>query len=444
MSERIRRGDTANTTEPQTAGEEDHVLSQWLSPRDAYAPDQRAAYVGGNPHITFGSSCDNAPEDTRCFLLGPQRDRLIDHISRRLLVVQANYKAAIAEVKFQELLKKDDDLHWAAAFALDIVGAHLTAAIGNTLKALQKAQANRLADLQVKAALTGMDEGRWVSLASRALAMAAPTRIDTYVRLGMGLAMPKAKAGGKAIQNDALDNHATKTRKAETIGFLDQLRDKCDVGFEAIFTNLAAYADDAELLAAYEALDPTDHSTGLYVEMLQAKIAELHASGVTKIGREEIAADAYGGKAIRDTRVVYVQDINGNKTPWYQHADGTVSTSGARLGDPLYEQIDPSNADHKQRWRTFGPRGAADPKLDRPVPEEFREIAIARSEARWGPTPVFDDGYVALLKLNGVDVGQMRQRISNGLPAPSSAHVEDDTSWIAQRNDAAQLPKERP
>lgn len=49
--------------------------------------------------------------------------------------------------------------------------------------------------------------------------------------------------------------------------------------------------------------------------------------------------------------------------------------------------------------------------IRRPVPEEFRDVAIARSEAVWGEIQTIDDGYVSWARSQGHDLDKLRNAI---------------------------------
>lgn len=411
-----------SSTVPPTEGETGVAASDFASSPDvgAMVPDKRnlkQSYRIGHDHIDDGPACEADPQGVGCFLSVRQRDRVIRDIGLFLETVKTNYKLAIVELKITELLKKEEDLNWVISLALDLAGAHLITVLGRALKTVQGTAAEKLTNMQLRAVRVGQySESSWTSRAEAAIELASPTRIDTVVRSGLVGAMPTAKNAAKDVQNDAI---AAETTKAETIGYLDQLRDSCDVAFGSFYRTVAGNTQDAELVVVYWGVQPQHHTVGAYVKSLKAKVDRFLASGVTNIGRKEVKTDDYGGKELRDTRVVYVQDIEGRRVAWYQRADGDYSPGGVRPGDPLYEKIDPKNPAHQQRWRQFGPRHAGAAELDRPVPEEFRQVAIARSEARWGATPTIDDGYVTTLKQKGINVDEMRMRL-RGSPVVKS------------------------
>ncbi len=388
------------------------TLPQGYQLGDDYIDNGLACEVGDGP------GCLWAKDDR-------QRERLLTTITRLVLNAQRNYKDAILELKIGELLKKEEDLSWVALLAIDLLTAHLSTVVSTALKAVQAKGVSRLNELGLRAAtMLGEDPGTWHRRAEAAIAMATPTRIDTVIKAGFAFGGIKVKAAGKEGANAA-----TQTAKTATIAYLNQLRDQCDIAFDGFMRQVSGSMTDVELVATHDGFAPEFHSTGAYIESLSGKLDRFRKSGALDIGRGVVKADDYGGEKLRDTRVVYVQDINGHKAPWYQKQDGADIGSGyVAPGDPAYDKIDSTDPKHKAKWSTFGARSEGTAVLDRPVPEEFRDVAIAASEARWGATLTVDDGYVALLKQQGVNVDEMRTRVRGGVMV-SKTFPPDRTPW---------------
>lgn len=378
----------------------------------------------GDDYIDKGPAC-RGRSGADCFLVDDQRERLIATITRLIGTAQTNYKAALLDLKISELLKKEEDLNWVLVLALDLLTAHLSTVVSIALKGLQAKGASRLNELGLRAGVLGESPDKWRERAEGAIALATPSRIDSVIKAGFTFAGTKAKAAGKTGVNAA-----TQKTKASTIAYIDQLRDQCDPAFDHFIRVMSGQMEDADLVATHDGFLPDNQSTGLYIESLGGKLARFRHSGVLDIGRGEVKSDDYGGTKLRDTRVVYVQDINGTKIPWYQREDGIDVDHGyIAPGDPDFESVNPTNPKHKARWSKFGPRGNdGTTQLDRPVPEEFRDVAIAASEARWGAIPIVDDGYVTMLKQQGIDVEAMRQRTRGGTMV-SQTFPPDRTPW---------------
>lgn len=110
----------------------------------------------GEQFIDHGALCDGKDQNTAgCFLKDDQRKRLIGKFESRVLVAQGNYQHALAELRVDELMKKDDDLHWVLSLALDVAGAHI---LGVAARALKGVKAGGLAKL-TEAGLDGRKLG---------------------------------------------------------------------------------------------------------------------------------------------------------------------------------------------------------------------------------------------------------------------------------------------
>lgn len=179
-----------------------------------------------------------------------------------------------------------------------------------------------------------------------------------------------ANAGGRGDRN-------------ETVSYLDQLKEQCDIEFQEFKDEFRGWRDDGEMAVMWEGMDPHFHSVGAYKDALSAKLQRFKASGVTEIGRRQTVDRVTGDADVyRDTRVIWLKDSQGNKTLWYQSQDGNMDPEVLHKGDPGY----PGNTDESM---PFGPREPREkPVLGRRVPDEFIEAALARSEAAWGPAPV--------------------------------------------------------
>lgn len=335
----------------------------------------------GNAHIDYGPKCEANPTASECFLDDKQRERLVGWIMRRVDKAGENYKLALADLKTAELVKKPEDLHWVLGLALDLAGAHFLLVAGNALKGLRAAGLQKLSDASFSNTMRGLDDSKWAERAMSALNATTPLKIDSATRTAFGFAMPRIKESAKKQQNaDAAEEKTVKT------SYLDSLRKSCDTSFEQFLMNVTANANDAELILTYETFDPEFHSVDAYVDELGAKLKRYMKSGVPEIGEKRTQLPE--GHLESTTRVILVQDIHGVQTPWYASKTDDYQGKGRVVHGEL--------------------------QLGKPVPEEFRSAAIAASEARFGAAPVIDDGYVALLKANGVNVSIVRGQLNGG------------------------------
>jgi hypothetical protein len=200
-------------------------------------------------------------------------------------------------------------------------------------------------------------------------------------------------------------NQGDRNDKQISLSYLQQLQIDCDVGFDRFWANLRASASDAELVVAYHSLkDPRDHAVDLYKAVLTAKLDAYKKSGVEDIGRKaRLDREYHVGTIHRDTRVIWVKNpFSEGKKLYFQSQEGDFNPTFLEKDDPGTEWM-PEN----YHLRTIGPRkfGARDPrespKLEKVVPVEFQEAAIARSEQIYGPTETVDPN--DWLRRQGID-----------------------------------------
>ncbi len=330
---------------------------------------------GGHGH------CHAREGQPGCFFEADQRDALIADFQRLVEKACTNYKLALQAIRVDQLISRDSDLNWLLSLALDLAGAQILGALTRTIgkgigpilnEARAAAAPRRLAGKG--AGLTF--ETNWRTRAEDMLAKVTPQKLEAVTKAGFD----PAKAAAKAQLAESLSNAH---EKAHALSYIDELSTTCDTAFDRYALDASAHASDAELVVLWHGMNPVFHSISAYKAALAAKIERYKQSGVPEIGDK---TTSYGqGKVRSETRVVCVRDIHGNKVPWYEK----------KLTD-IYDR---------------GHVSAGEPQLDRPVPEEFRQVAIERAELRWGPTPTIDDGFVQQLKIAGQDVDEIRRHI---------------------------------
>jgi hypothetical protein len=383
--------------------------------------------MGGDVGIDWadhGAMCDPNRDGSDkggpgCFMRPEQRHAVIDLLRDRIHRVQDNYKEALSDLKVVELLKKEDDLNWMLSLALDVAGAHI---LGVITKGLQGAKATGIA--RFGDAFDAKGDRKLAAAAQQTLAAISDDDVKSWTKLGFD----KAKKGVAGIGKDALDTDDT-TKKADTLGYLNQLRNECDRAFDAFRLHATAHLNDVQLMVLYDGMHPDNHRTELYYVALEDKIARFHQSGVPQIGHKE-ATNELGASIMRDKRVVWVKDIRGKRTLWYQAQDSTPrDPSVVAAGDPGSREAYPGYA-----MKTFGPQRAEGPaQLDRPVPEEFAPLALAKSEALWGATITVDDPMLQGMAHAGADPERMRElarHASDPKPPPAPIPMKDPSSSL--------------
>jgi hypothetical protein len=131
--------------------------------------------------------------------------------------------------------------------------------------------------------------------------------------------------------------------------------------------------------------------------VLGEKLARFRNSGIADIGRKKTRDRKFGVQSVyRDMRVVWLRDLRGQKTLWYQESERNHDPGVIRIGDPGAEQFFGGGP------VPFMTRGAY---LKGRVPDEFAETAIAYNEQRWGSVETIDDVNRRMATRLGLDVG---------------------------------------
>jgi len=344
---------------------------------------KQAADYTGDAYLDHGSQCDGKVGGD-CFLSDAARIRILGDFRSLVDNANGNYKQALLELKFQALITKDAEMPWYVALALDLISMHIAGTLAKGLTAARNAGATRLIEMGLHDAQTiGYNASSWSSKAETVLNRMTPEHLKQVTTS----AFEPIKAGvKKGVQRHF--NEAPESEKAGTVSYLDQLRDGCDRAFRSFALSTSGRANDAEILAMWHGMDPDLHSVGVYKAMLSAQLARFKNSGANDIGHRKI--NIPGGTIDRVKRVVYVRDIHGTLIPWFQNADRDEFVTGVSGGTMALDT----------------PRQLS---LESRIPEEFRDIAIQRSEAMFGPTPILDDGFVSQLKNIGQDPTKVRQ-----------------------------------
>lgn len=333
---------------PNNAVQGAEVGSQWID---------HNAVCAGNDQSTAG-----------CFLEDGQRQRLIISFMDRVQTARNNYKDALINLRVDELMKKDDDLHWVVSLALDVAGAHV---LGMAVKALQAAKAANVVKRGAETLIAAISD----------------KTIEGFTKTGFDVAKKKLSKGVQEALNvdDATD-------KTSSLSFIAQLHNNCDIGFTTFADRALGSAPDAELVVLWQGMHNLNHTAEAYTAELGAKLARYKKSGVTHLGRE-LTHDRETGyvNVRRDTRVVWVKNTPGaGRTLYFQSQEGNHDPSVSHPGDPGTDRWFPEAA---KLPRAFGPRAPRESaQLGKPVPAEFVETAIARSEQLWGSTETIDPG----------------------------------------------------
>ena len=356
----------------------------------AIAPGKRnlvQSQLLGNQWGDHGAKCDGN-DGPGCFLADDVRLRYLIDFKDDVRTAATNYKLALQALRFEEMLKKEDDLNWVLALALEIAGAHLLDVAVKALGGLKATRAQKF----VSAAFKSENFEGWSANAAKTLNAITAKQLETYTKVPITAAKKKVSDGVK----DG-NNAEPKAEKTAVLSYIDQLTEECDIAFRSFQSNASANAPDAELAVLFDGMNPENHTVGIYKDVLGQKLQRFKKSGVLDLGRKD-AKDRVTGQVgvYRDTRVVWLRDITNHRRLYYQAQEGNADYAVIRPGDPGDPRSFPE--------QSFGPHDPREkPELGDPVPEEFQAVAIARSEQQWGPTNEIEDPYIGWLKSQGLD-----------------------------------------
>lgn len=326
--------------------------------------------LGGNQYNDHGGLCEGeGPDMQGCFMSSDQRERYITDFKLRVTAAAARFNMAIESLKLEELMKKEDDMHWVLGLALDLASNFV---IGSAVKALTKAKAGKIADLATAAHDATMG-GRYEAAdksdrMKQLLHSISDDSIKTRVTAVGGLVKTKAKGIVQAATADV------DVPKSAAVGYLTRLQSSCDIAFAEFADNAAGNATDAEILVLWDGMHISNHTVELYKAALGEKLNRFKKSGLPSVGR---AGDKFTGD-ITDKKVIWVQHPDGTKTLRFQSHTSKDSPSSMRAGEPGTRDMFPN---HKDK---FGELGSGELKLGSEVPREFWEEAVSISESKWG------------------------------------------------------------
>lgn len=313
-----------------------------------------SAYGRGDIDETYNKGlCDLAPRpESRCFMTAQQRADHIDKFHKRVMDVAKNYRDALQELRIETLLEKESDLSWIVSLVLDLATGHLSSVVGAALQRVNAGGAARDATNHTRELI--LSDGM----------------IDKTIKGPIDAAKKTLTNELKSVQNQKV-----RSKKAEKVAHLEQVRDSADVAFAALREKAPALADDAELLALVDGMRIEVHSVGHYKQALQAKLARYQKSGVPQIGQRAVTLPHHGLQPVRrDRRVIWVTNrmAGAQRQLWFEKQDFFShpvlgpTPDGSSLG---FSRVDDA------------------PVLETPVPSEFVDAALARHESSWGAPP---------------------------------------------------------
>jgi hypothetical protein len=358
-------------------------------PEPAPVQPARAPRVGDS-YVDDGGQCENQPGEG-CFLLPAQRSRLVQSFQHRVLDASSRYQEAAQALRVDKLLDKDDDLPWVLQMVLDFAGSFIGTRITQALTGLRSEGLAKLAEIVDTGGTAGKQRGTaWFEHAQRALSATT----DDHLKAGVGTAIKhvSALASGKF---KAIQNQPQKDKRGEAVTFLKLVMEQAALAYAKLRERIPAVSSDAEIITLWESFAPEHHGPSSYAEELAGKLARFEDSGVTEIARKfapdrrekiernrevmkDRVDDVYSREGLRDrdhdpgTFVVWRVFVSGYPKDMVFQFKGADSADRVRVGgeDGTHDTQNASEANKKLL-----------------VPEEFREVAIARHKAVWGGEP---------------------------------------------------------
>ncbi|NVB82516.1 MAG: hypothetical protein HOV81_29320 [Kofleriaceae bacterium] len=314
-----------------------------------------------------GNQCADQPVGGECFLSPESRRRYETDFKDLVTRAATNYKLACLKKHVHELVRSDEEVGIIASLVLSVASGFVLGQAVNAIKTLRSGKlAALLADNSEEALARGTTN------VQKLLGGMTDARIQTFTSMGFDQLKTATSRALKTQKN--VDLHS---KKESTIDYLKVLANRCDDGYRKFELFTLANSTDADLLVAWEGMQPEFHTPDLYEVAIQEKLDAYFASGAADIGRKNVPGGRLDGELYKDTRVVFVQR-GSTRQLWFQKQDS--------LG-PNYPGWSGSDRDFNRR-------------LGHPVPDEFVDIALARSEAVWGPTMTIyephTDGNVAV------------------------------------------------
>jgi hypothetical protein len=339
-------------------------------------PTPTSARDIGNAYIEHGAICDRAA-GSGCFLDKDQRRALVSAYQQRVLSAQNQYQHALADLRVDKLVEKDDDLWWVATFVLDLVGLAAVGALAKAAALLRGSPENvtsALVDAGVQGA-AGVDAS-----------MISDKSLESVVRTAITTAKTQVTRPAKAAQN--LAHH---TERSLAVSYIDVLKNDAAVTYQHLREDPPASASDAELVALFTSFDAENgHTIGEYKQALTEKLARFQATWIPYVGRKYAGhltplhdedRDLADATKPRDAGQ-FIRDHGGGDSPVMRDLKvAWVRTKSTGQRTLFYIRQDFA---HEPGWSR---RALEQPHQLQPVEPEFAEVAVRRHIAVWGSDP---------------------------------------------------------
>lgn len=334
------------------------------------------------PNRTQHGACTQlGPGAPGCFLDDPARVDYFVKLTHLVGQAQTNFKDAVLAHRMKEMMNKEDDLDWLAGLIIEVASTYLGSAIGKALKKVRALGAETMFARSM--AFAGEAQAHTFQRADALLRGVSDSRIDSWTKASFDPLKKGAQAAARSLQNTG-----SREQSSDIDAFLTGLTDSADLGYTAFLDQLKSAATDSELAVVLAGMQPQFHFTRLYEEALHSKLDRYKKSRVRDIGRKFTKDDNRVTTVARETRVVWVKNPGTpGKRLYFQYQQGGIQSLTPGGDDPGRSWV-PSWVEDKMPSQ-FG-AGHGETQFGSEVPHEFAELALARSEALYGMTPVID------------------------------------------------------
>lgn len=371
-------------------------------------------------YLDNGGVCAGG-DGSGCFMTKDQRERRVGEFRQRIINASTNYKLAALEVKISHLIKdaKGGDLPLLASLLLDAIGM---AAVTGMTKAVMKivgkgkeAFLDEAAGIAANGSMSWHDNPEAEKSVERAL-----TGWDVMSKINTTQInfITKHVVDGtrKTLEKSATKTSAS-TPAVDAQKYMSLLSDQAGLSFMALSENSPGLANDAQLIALDDGLDPIEHTQSIYKAQLEDKLARFEASNINNMGRHTEGAvtskmaqgktdaktknelDDHAHDVGRDRMLVRLQFVSNAPSRYcVAHRDWKIpqayTTVPANMPmDKGVKQEGLNNGRGTIYWDTDMP-GTKPYGLERLVDTDMEDLALSRHEGEWNAAPkwlIIDD-----------------------------------------------------
>lgn len=283
--------------------------------------------------------CDLAPMPKERCTMGEGRPLQIQGFQSNLNALSNKYSDAITELQILKHLEKASDVPLLAGLLIDIAATYLGGLGGAVLKTVLQSSGGG----------------------------------ESIISLAESTVKSAGKQAGKeatsTVQNAA--DAGNKDERDQSKSYLSELKNHVRDDLHLAGKVIPQQVDDIELTRLIEATNPLKFPTAELKRRIESKLGRFMASGVNKIGKSEgkyKPSDFPFVDAKQHTKVIWVNNkVTKTRELWFESQFGAPD----RVGE-----------ENKEGFKPYD-----DPRLDKPVPEEFKDAALAEHDEKWGQPP---------------------------------------------------------